>query len=260
MLLSIYEISWLNLILSYILLIVPIGVLWAYQTGLVKDTLIGVVRMTVQLFLVGLYLEYLFKLNNSYINIVWVLLMILVASFTVIKRGKLNFRLFAIPVLVALFSSLFVVDLFFLGFTIKLDNLFDARYMIPISGMLIGNAMERNIMALSHFNKSLTENKGIYRYSLANGATKSEAILPFIKEALRVSFNPFIAQMAVIGLVTMPGTMTGQILGGSSPNVAIKYQIMLMLSIFVVTITTVIFSILLSKRFIFDAFDNPKIR
>ena len=259
MIINIYDISWLKLLLSYVLLIIPFAALWAYQTGLIKATLIGVIRMTVQLFLVGLYLEYLFKLNNSIINIVWVLLMVGIAVFTILKRAKLNYRYFGIPILLAIMSSLFIVDVFFLGFTIELNNLFDARYLIPITGMLIGNSIERNILALSHFNKMLTENKGVYRYSIANGSSRAEAIKPFIKESLRLSFNPFIAQMAIIGLISMPGTMTGQILGGSSPAVAIKYQIMLMLSIFVVTITTVVLSIILSKRYIFDDYDNVKV-
>lgn len=256
-LLSVNDISWVNLLMSYMLLIIPFGVLWAYRTGLMKDTLLSLVRMTVQLFLVGLYLEYLFNLNNSFVNLLWVFVMIVIALFTIVKRAQLNIRRYGIPVFLALVASLIIVDAFFLGFTIQLDNVLDARYLIPITGMLIGNSIERNILALSHFNKSLTENKSMYRYSLANGATRAEAISPFIKESLRLSFNPFIAQMAIIGLISMPGTMTGQILGGSSPAVAIKYQIMLMLSIFILTISTVILSIIFSQRFIFDAYDNP---
>jgi len=256
--LEIYDISWLKLFLSYILLIIPFAVLWIYQTGLMKDTFVGVVRMTLQLFLLGLYLEYLFKLNSTLVNILWVMAMIGIAVYTILKRAKLNYKWYALPILLAMLSSLLIVDAFFLGFTIQLENLFDARYLIPITGMLIGNSIERNILALSHFNRKLTEDKNIFRYSIANGATRSEAVKPFIKEALKLSFNPFIAQMAIIGLISMPGTMTGQILGGSSPAVAIKYQIMLMLSIFVVTITTVILSIILSQRYIFDAYDNVK--
>ncbi len=258
-LLDIQDISWMKLFASYSLLLIPFGALWAYKTGLLKDTLIGVLRMTLQLFLVGLYLEFLFTLNSWYINILWVLIMIAIAGFTVINRAALNFRLYAIPVFLSLFSCLIIIDVFFLGFTIALDNIFDARYLIPITGMLIGNSIERNILALNHFNKSLKENSGFYKYSIANGAKRSEAVQPFIKEALRISFNPFIAQMAIIGLISLPGAMTGQILGGSSPNVAIKYQIMLMLSIFVLTTSTVVLSMVLSKRFVIDEFDNPRV-
>jgi putative ABC transport system permease protein len=79
-----------------------------------------------------------------------------------------------------------------------------------------------------------------------------------MKEALRTAFNPLIASITVIGLISLPGMMTGQILGGSSPNIAIKYQIMLMLTIFVSTVLTVYLTIIISNRFVFDEYGNLK--
>jgi len=97
----------------------------------------------------------------------------------------------------------------------------------------------------------------MYKYFLANGATR-KALQPYIKEALKTSFNPLLANMAVIGLIALPGVMTGQILGGSSPNVAVKYQIMLLMSIFIGTMITIVITILLGNRYIFDKSDNLK--
>ena len=74
-----------------------------------------------------------------------------------------------------------------------------------------------------------------------------------MREALIKSFNPTIASMAVMGLVALPGTMTGQILGGSSPNVAIKYQIMLMITIFSSSLISVLLTLWAAKRRSFDS-------
>ncbi len=252
------DISWSGLAVGFVLLVIPFFVLWYYRTGLLKPAVISVIRMTVQLLLVGLYLEYIFILNNMWINLTWVLIMVIIAALTTVKRSYLYFRLYLIPVFVSLAISLIIVDVYFLGFVIKLDNLFEAIYLIPITGMLLGNCIRTNILGLSSYYNKLQKEQILYKYALANGATKKEALIPYMRNSLRTSFAPTIATMAVVGLISLPGMMTGQILGGSSPNVAIKYQIMLMITILVSSVMTVVLTIFISNRFIFDSFHNLK--
>ncbi len=252
------DISILNLALGFLLMIIPIYVFHRYKTGLVNDTLLATLRMTVQLFLVGIYLEYLFRWNNAWINLAWMILMIVVAAYTNMRRSRLRFRYFLIPVGLALLVSLVVVDAWFLGLVIRLDYVFESQYFIPITGMLLGNCMKTNVIALNTYFKGLRKEELAYRYYLANGANRQEALAPHIRLALQESFNPNIAMMAVMGLIALPGTMTGQILGGSSPAVAIKYQIMLMITVFVSSMITVILTIWLSDRFAFDQSDRLK--
>lgn len=255
---DIYTINNLNLALGYILLIVPLFFLWYFQTGLLKDTLISALRMTVQLLLIGVYLEYIFKLNLWWINLLWVVVMVVIASYTITKRSGLTIKVFILPILFSISISLLIIDTYFFGLVIQLDNFFDARYFIPITGMLLGNCLRTNIIALNSFYSRLKKEETLYRFFIANGATRGEAVKYFIKDALQKAFNPTIATMSVVGLISLPGMMTGQILGGSSPNVAIKYQIMLMLTIFVSAMITVILSILISNLFVFNKFDNLK--
>src|SRR6056297_2252977 len=252
------DISYFNLFLGYLLLIIPIIVFYHYKTHLVKDSLVAVLRMTIQLFVVGLYLEILFEYNNAWINSAWWLIMVVVAAFTIVRRASLKRKYFLIPLLISLAISLCLIDLYFLGFIIELDYAFEARYFIPISGILLGNCLKTNILGLNTFYKKLHSEITLYRYYLANGATRSEALIPFMREALRTAFNPLIAGISVIGLISLPGMMTGQILGGSSPNVAIKYQIMLMMAIFVSTVISVILTILIANNFVFDKYGNVK--
>ncbi len=252
------DIDYLSLTLGYIILIIPFYVLWYYKTGLVKDAFFAFIRMTVQLLLVGVYLEFIFTLNSAYLNILWVLIMTILASYTVIKRSNLSIKIFFVPVFVSILLSVVIIDAFFLGFIIKLDNIFEARYFIPITGMLLGNTIKTIIIALNAYYNSLKKEKELYKWHLANGASKKEALMPFKKEALQNAFNPVIAGIAIVGLISLPGMMTGQILGGSSPEVAIKYQIMLMVSVFSASIISVILSINFSDKFVFDTFDNLK--
>ena len=252
------DINYLLLFAGYALLIVPFFVFWYYKTGLVKDTAIAIIRMTVQLLLTGVYLEFLFKFNNKILNIAWVLLMTILATFTIVKRSELSFKLFFIPLLISTVVSISITDAFFLGVVVKLDNIFDARYFIPITGMLLGNTIKTIIIALNSYYGNILNRNNFYKWHLANGATKEEALKPFKKEALKRAFNPVIAGTAIVGLISLPGMMTGQILGGSSPNVAIKYQIMLMITIFSSSVLSVILTIILSDLFVFDEFNNLK--
>lgn len=254
---GVQDISWMDLAAGYLLLVIPVLIFRYYQTGMIRSTLIAVLRMSIQLYLVGLYLQYIFDLNSHWINIGWVLIMIVIASLTAISRSGLSRKLFLLPILAAMLLSVFAIDMYFLGVVLKLDYLFDARYFIPITGMLIGNCMSNIIIALNTFYKSLDREQAQYRFALANGAARAEALRPFIAEALRKSLNPTIATTSVVGLISLPGMMTGQILGGSDPAVAIKYQIMIMITILVSSLITTVLSIAVSNRFVFDDMDMP---
>ena len=221
-----------HMALGFLLLIIPTYFLYRYRTGLVKDTLWAALRMTVQLFFIGFYLEYLFLWDSVWINLLWVLFMIVIASSTVLKRIKLPLKMLFMAVSVAFLVSLLIIDLYFLGLVVRPEKIFTARYFIPISGMILGNMLSANVIALNSFYGSLNRERQLYLYLLGNGASPGESLAPFMREALIKSFNPTIASMAVMGLIALPGTMTGQILGGSSPSVAIKYQILLMIAIF----------------------------
>lgn len=252
------DISYLNLGIGFGLLVIPLLLLGYYRTGLVKTTLISVVRMTVQLLFIGFYLKYLFAWNNPFINIAWVIGMIVIAGQTSLSRTGLPWRVLLFPVSVAFLTSVILVSGYFLGIVVQLNPIFDARYFIPICGSLLGNMLSSNVIALNTYYSSLQRERQMYYYLLGNGATRHEAQIPFIKAALVKSFNPTIANMAVMGLVALPGTMIGQILGGSSPDVSIKYQIMIMLINFSASILSVVISINLSARKSFDAYGNVK--
>jgi putative ABC transport system permease protein len=242
------DISWLNLGIGALSLLVVIAIFYYYKTGLIKSTLIAFIRMAVQLFLVGIYLKYIFKIDNIYINLLWVLLMAVAAGLTISKRSELNTRLYFLPVFIAV-----VINVLFNGIVIYFliipgGSFLRAQYMIPITGMLIGNSISSTVVGLRTLYRSLNQDRDRYRYDIMCGATKDEAFFPFITEAMRAAFNPMIANTATIGLIWLPGMMTGQILAGSNPASAIRYQAMIMLTVFVASVITLHISILLSKR------------
>ena len=247
------DISNISMLLGLLLMALPIYFFWKYNTGMVKSTIIAIARMVVQLLLVGLYLKYLFLWDNPLLNIAWVLIMVVVATETSLTRTKLKRSVMMIPLLVGFVSASLLVGLYFLGVVLKLDNIFNAQYFIPILGILIGNMLGVNVIGLNTFYYNLLREKNCYYYLIGNGATVDEATAPFVRQALTRAFSPAIANMAVMGLVALPGTMIGQILGGSSPDVAIKYQMMIIVITIAASIISLMSTIYLSKRATFDA-------
>lgn len=250
------DISVWELAISFLLLIIPLLFFLYFRIHILKSVLISVVRMVLQLMLIAFYLEWIFDANNPWINSLWVIIMIFVGVFTSIKRVGLKRKYFVFPLVIASLTSVVIIDAFFFGYVLKLDNLFESRYFIPITGMVLGNAMSHNIIGLSAYFKELNEKEGLYQFLLTNTGSAKLSLRPFIREAIKQGLNPLIASMSVIGLISLPGMMTGQILGGSSPAVAIKYQIMIMLAIFVGCTINLFISIIFSNRFVFDEYGN----
>ncbi len=249
------DISWTGLLLGSLLLIIPIAILLKYKTGLVKSTAFAFLRMGVQLALIGLYLKYIFEINSIVINLLWVAVMAVAAAFTIVSRSELKQRFFFIPILSAIIVSVMINGCVFAFIVIGTDSFFNARYIIPIAGMLIGNCLGSAIIGIRAFYSSLARDEERYKYSLMSGASQNEALFPFISNALKEAFNPFIANTASIGLIWLPGMMTGQILGGNSPETAIKYQIIIIIGIFAGSVINVFLSIYGSKRLIFNEFN-----
>lgn len=255
---EIVDIGWFDLALASISLAIPILILLYFRVGVIKDVIISVARMVIQLLLIALYLEWIFEMNNAWINLLWVTIMIFVGIFTTIKRVRLRWRSFIFPFFIATLSSVVIIDSFFLGYVIKLDYIFDARYFIPITGMILGNSINHNVVGLTTYFRRMAEQSDLYYFLLCNTGNSKLALQPYITDAIRQGLNPLIATMSVIGLISLPGMMTGQILGGSSPVIAIKYQVMIMLAIFVGCTINLVLSILISNLFVFDGYGRFK--
>jgi putative ABC transport system permease protein len=248
------DISYLSLALCFLLLLIPLGIALFVRVGVVKSLLFAVLRMSVQLALVGIFLRYLFELGNPWANVGWLLVMIVFAALSVIGGSRLSRRRFLLPALASLAVSTSLVLLYFNGLVARIPDILDARYLIAIGGMLLGNALGGNIVGVNDFYQRIERDEKRYLYHLALGSTRREALLPYFRESLSAALRPTIANMATIGLVFLPGMMTGQILGGSSPLVAIKYQLAIMLVILTTIALSVSLTILLTVRASFDLY------
>ena len=242
-----------GLILAFVPVLLSLVVLGLLGIRRKRELLVSIARMGVQLWLVGLYLTYLFTWNHIAVTAGYILLMLAVANVSVLRGSGLRLQLFAYT-LPALFVAIAATLAYYTVFVFVPDPLYDARYLIPIAGMLLGNCMRRTIVTLERFYRSIRNDPEGYAALLTMGATVPEASMPYLRDAYAAGIGPVLASIATMGLVSLPGMMTGQILGGSPPDVAIKYQIVIMLAIFIATEIATLLSIFLSLRRSFDAY------
>ena len=251
---SAIDISLQQMGILYLLLLIPISIFALYRLKLVGKTVSAVLRMTVQLSLVGLYLKYLFEWNNFWLNCAWVLVMLVAANLNILKQAGLSIRSFLPGTLSATGIATILVVGVFLALVVRPEPVYDARYLVPITGMLLGNCLRANIVGLERFFSSVRENQKEFMTYLYLGASLQEACLPHLHKALRAALVPHISTMATLGIVSLPGMMTGQILGGGNPVVAIKYQLAIMVAILSTSALGVFLNLRVGMHVAFDEF------
>jgi len=236
---------------AFLLLLIPLFLSHIYGLDMARPLLYSVFRMCLQLVFIGLFLKYIFNINSAILNLLWLIAMIVVAVFSAIKRSSFKLSKLVFPTFVSFFVATFIVLLWINVFVIRLDYVFDARYLIVLGGMLLGNSLRGNVVGVSSFYQDIRQNYKRYLYLLSCGATVFEATLPFLRKSVNLALQPTLASMATMGIVALPGMMTGVILGGASPLVAIKYQIMIMIAILVSTIFSVLSTIVMTRYICF---------
>ncbi len=222
--------------------------------GLGRQLLIGAVRTTVQLLLIGLILKLLFAQVAWW----WVLLlasvMLMVAAFEIRARQQRRLRgAWGLGLgAVAMLLSSFVVTLLALTVILQADPWYHPQYAIPLLGMLLGNTMTGIALGLDRLTSSLWQQRELVEGRLLLGMTVTEALAPLRRDSVRVGMVQIINAMAAAGVIALPGMMTGQILAGAAPLEAVKYQILIMFLIAVGTGFGTLIAVWYGARRLFD--------
>ncbi|WP_057465731.1 ABC transporter permease [Pseudovibrio sp. POLY-S9] len=226
------NVAWSDLALFYLIAIIPLSLLWTMGLrDLSRDLAISIARMSIQLLVIGFYLQTVFDLDNLALNLLWLVAMATIAAITSAGRAQMPRLKSTAPLTAAILIAMLPVLLMFIVILSRPVPWYSAQVTIPIAGMLLGNALGSLVIALRRFNLRTPEDKEHIELLTTMGATKLEARRTLVKSSLRAAASPVIASMATLGLVSLPGMMTGQILGGFNPIEAVQYQIAIMLGI-----------------------------
>ena len=250
----------LDLALASSLVLLLAGLSLRLKLGLEGRILVAAARMTVQLLLVGLILRTIF----AHVHLAWVVLislgMVLAAGREVMARQQRRLRGwwgFGTGT-GAMFVSSFTVTVFALGVLVGTDPWYAPQYAIPMLGMLLGNTMTGIALAMDRLTNAAWQQRTVIEQRLLLGEDARSAFGEIRRESMRTGMIPIVNAMAAAGIVSLPGMMTGQILAGSPPLEAVKYQIMIMFLIAAGTGFGVMLAIGLTSHRLFD--DRERLR
>lgn len=244
--LSIFQFS-----LIYILLFIVLLIMKKSKVKQSKLLLIASLRMSVQLVIVGYLLQYIFSNPNPLFTVIFLFLMIAFSIHIVLKStGDLNYN-FKIAIGASLtFSGLFVL-IFFVTVVVN-ESIFNPQYTIPLAGMIIGNAMTGINIGIKTFMNSIKNEKMKIDTLLNFGVEPKEILKPIANSALETALIPTLNSMLGMGIVFLPGMMTGQILSGTLPTMAIMYQIAIMIAICTSVCITVFLSLNIGYKSLYN--------
>ena len=220
-----------QLAVSSLLILINLGLSLVLRLGLERALALATIRMVMQLLAVGFVLNWLFDQDNPLIILLIALGMTMIAGQAAVKGTKRRFMTIYLNSLLSIVLSSGLVTSFALGGLIRVTPWYDPQYLIPLLGMVLGNTLNGISLALDRFMDSLVNQRYQIETLLTLGATRWEACHAQIQEAIRVGMMPTLNLMLVMGLVSLPGMMTGQILAGASPLDAVRYQIVVIFMI-----------------------------
>ena len=216
--------SFLTLSLALIFVLIPLLLTKTLNLGLGKDTLIAAIRSIIQLFAVGYVLTFVFEAENFIYILLMIALMIGAATQNARKKGAsiegITWKLVSTFIFVEVLTQGIL-----LGFAIIPA---EAQYIIPISGMVVGNSMVLSILFLNRFTAEVVARQNETELILSLGGTPKQAIHTSLITSIRASMIPTIESQKTIGLVQLPGMMSGQIIAGADPVQAVQFQLLIL--------------------------------
>ena len=218
---QIIDISVPQLLIALFFILIAQASSFIYHLGLNRDITIGTIRTFAQLFLMGYVLTFILKTSNPWIVLGVFTVMVFSAMFIIKGRVKEKQIPYIIPTFLTMLVSYLATALFVSGLVIGITPWWEPRYFIPAGGMIIGNSMSALAISLERLFRDMRQQKEVVEMKLSLGANYREASLDIFRNAVTAGMIPSINAMMGVGLVFIPGMMSGQILAGTDPLIAL---------------------------------------
>jgi putative ABC transport system permease protein len=239
-----------KMLLAIAMMVIAVGLSFWQKLGLTASLAIATLRSIMQLVIVGYLLDAVFDLKQPVVILLVVLLMSAIAS--VEARHRIGNKVpFVLPLVwLSVVAGAGTILAYTTAVVVRPEVWYSPQYLIPLAGMILGNAMNGASIAAEKLIGSLSDRTREIETHLSLGATPQQAIATYESEAIKTAMIPSINGMMVVGLVTLPGMMTGQILGGVSPLLAVRYQLVILFAITTANlITTLLVTKTISRQF-----------
>lgn len=251
---SYVEIPLVRLLGSVFLIVLAVAVSYRRKLDLEKDLVLGAVRAAVQLVAIGYVLVLLFHTESSLLVVGTLCVMLTVASWTAARRVSHGpgWRVLMPRAALAIGTAFGIALLPVLAWIIPVRPMLSAQYAVPIGGMVMASGMNVVALTLERVMSSAHQRSFAIEQALALGASPSQAMRSIQRQALRAALTPTINSLLTLGLVQLPGMMTGQILSGTSPLQAVRYQLIIMYQLVAVAAVAGTLAAWFAERVLFD--------
>ncbi len=246
------ELSYGQVALAAMLILINGAISVLLKLELERRLLIAAACTVTQLLLIGLVLEWVFRVDRWYVVLAMMSLMTLVAGVAAIQRTQFRYPGIWRRSIAATWASSWLMAAVALGVIVRVRPWYTPQYAIPLLGMILGNTLNGVSLGLDRLGGELAAKRDQVEALLALGATRWEAAHRPIRQAVKTGLIPTINAMMVVGIVSLPGMMTGQLLAGTSPVEAVKYQVVIMFLIASGTALGTVSVVLLSYRRLFN--------
>lgn len=236
-------------------MVIAVGISAWQRLGLEWSLTIATGRTVIQLLITGALLAAVFDKRNQNPWLTLVILAVMLTIAAIVARNRISQK---VPRLLPLvWGAILVTTLLTLGYVslliVRPATWYDPQYIVPLAGITIGNAMNGASLAGERFVNTLNSSRLEIETHLSLGATPQQAVAQYRREAVKAGMIPTLNTMMVVGVVTLPGILTGQLLSGVEPLNAAAYQILIM---FMLAFATLITTLLITEG-LFRRFFNP---
>lgn len=239
-----------DIALASSLIIIVIVLSWRLRLQLTKTLLMAAVRTVVQLSFIGLILAWIFAREQWYEVLVILTIMTLIAGSAAKNRVKRHYKGLFTDTLLAVSASAILVTAIAIVMILQVQPWYTPQFIIPILGLILGNSLTAISLTSNQLIEAFHEQQGRIEMMLSLSARPFEAVHDPIRSAIINGMTPTLNSMLVVGIVSLPGMMTGQILAGADPTQAVRYQIVTMFLICVSsTLGCTISALLIYRRF-----------
>ncbi|WP_227677735.1 ABC transporter permease [Psychrobacter frigidicola] len=235
---------------SLILLVIFIS--WRLRLRLTSTLLMAAARTVIQLSFIGLILAWIFAREQWYEVLIILTMMTLIASGAAKNRVKRAYKGLLTDTFIAVSISAVLVTIIAIALILRVQPWYTPQFIIPILGLILGNSLTAISLTSNQLVNAFHEQQGRIEMMLSLSATPFEAVHAPIRAAIINGMTPTLNSMLVVGIVSLPGMMTGQILAGADPTQAVRYQIVTMFLICVSSILGCTLSALLIYRRFFN--------
>ena len=234
----------LQVILGFLMLATPFFIIFRYRLNILKKTVLALLKLSVTMILTAIFLQYLF------------LLMIGISAVGILRKARLQPMRFLIPIGIGVAVTSLLTGLYYVIFILGKNTPFDARYLIPVVGLLIGNMVENNGRALATYYSGLQYHAQLYTYLLGNGATHNEAVRYFVKRALEKSAVTNLANMSVVVTGMSPVLLWSMLLGGTDILTAVVFQVTMSIVMLCTSMISLLITLRIARSYSFDSYER----